>query len=48
MQSMDTIESYITKNTKLIWAETLTNPMMNVVDIEAISKIAKNIRYFLT
>jgi cystathionine beta-lyase len=47
MQSMDTIESYITKNTKLIWAETPTNPMMNVVDIEAISKIAKKHKVLL-
>lgn len=47
MQSMDTIESYITKNTKLIWAETPTNPMMNAVDIEAISKIAKKHKVLL-
>ena len=31
----------INNKTKLIWAETPTNPMMNVVDIESISKIAK-------
>jgi cystathionine gamma-lyase len=31
----------ISKNTKLIWIETPTNPMLNVVDIEAICAIAK-------
>jgi cystathionine gamma-lyase len=31
----------ISKNTKLIWIETPTNPMLNVVDIEAICTIAK-------
>src|SRR5437868_9608842 len=30
----------IKKNTKLIYAETLGNPLINVVDIEAIAKIA--------
>ena len=37
----DTIEQHVNKNTKLIWIETPTNPMMNIVDIEACSKIAK-------
>ena len=32
---------YINKNTKLIWIETPTNPMLNVVDIEAICLLAK-------
>jgi len=41
MQDMDVIESYVNSNTKLIWTETPTNPMLNVVDIEALSKIAK-------
>ncbi len=35
------IEKYINQNTKLIWVETPTNPMMNIIDIEAVSKIAK-------
>ena len=29
------------QNTKLIWTETPTNPLMNIVDIEAIAAIAK-------
>lgn len=35
------IERFITKNTKLIWVETPTNPMMNIIDIKAISAVAK-------
>ncbi len=35
------IKANVNSNTKLIWVETPTNPMMNIVDIEAISKITK-------
>lgn len=41
MQSVDKIEEKINNNTKLIWVETPTNPMMNVIDIKAISVLAK-------
>lgn len=41
MQSLDTIESHINANTKLIWVETPTNPMMNVIDIKGVSDLAK-------
>ena len=41
MSDASNIENYITTNTKLIWVETPTNPMMNIVDIEAVSQIAK-------
>lgn len=41
------VESYINENTKAIYIETPTNPMMNVTDIEALSKIAKEIIYCL-
>lgn len=41
MQEAENIESYINENTKLIWVETPTNPMMNIIDIEATAKIAK-------
>lgn len=41
MSDASNIENYITANTKLIWVETPTNPMMNIVDIEAVSQIAK-------
>ena len=35
------VNKVINKKTKLIWVETPTNPMMNVVDIKAVSAIAK-------
>ena len=41
MQSLDTIASHINDKTKLIWVETPTNPMMNVIDIAGVSKLAK-------
>jgi len=41
MQNSDEIEKHINANTKLIWVETPTNPMMNVIDIKAVSKLAK-------
>ncbi len=34
-------EAAITPETKLVWLETPTNPMLKIVDIEAIAKIAK-------
>ena len=41
MRDLKSVEALITKKTKLIWIETPTNPMMNVVDIKAISAIGK-------
>ncbi|PIA78779.1 cystathionine gamma-synthase [Gaetbulibacter sp. 4G1] len=41
MENASNIESYINTNTKLIWVETPTNPMMTIIDIKAISVIAK-------
>ncbi|PHS54282.1 MAG: cystathionine gamma-synthase [Lutibacter sp.] len=41
MENADAIERYISEKTKLIWVETPTNPMMNIIDIEAVSKVAK-------
>ena len=41
MQDADSIESYINKNTKLIWVETPTNPMMNIIDIKRMAELAK-------
>lgn len=35
------VEEYIKDNTKAIYIETPTNPMMNVIDIKALSEIAK-------
>lgn len=41
MENADKVASYVNDNTKLIWVETPTNPMLNVIDIEGIAKIAK-------
>lgn len=41
MENANAIESYVNSNTKLIWVETPTNPMMNIIDIKAVSEIAK-------
>lgn len=41
MQDTSAIEKHVNKKTKLIWVETPTNPMMNIIDIEACAKIAK-------
>ena len=41
MENASKIEDHISENTKLIWVETPTNPMMNVIDIKAVSKVAK-------
>ncbi len=41
MHSVENISNYINSNTKLIWLETPTNPLMNICDIEAVSALAK-------
>jgi cystathionine gamma-lyase len=41
MKDLDLVRRSITPNTKLLWTETPTNPMMNVVDIRSLSAIAK-------
>ena len=41
MQDPDYFASQISDQTKLIWIETPTNPLLQIVDIEAIVKIAK-------
>jgi cystathionine beta-lyase len=38
MNDMEKFKSLINENTKLVWVETPTNPMMKLVDIEAIAK----------
>jgi cystathionine beta-lyase/cystathionine gamma-synthase len=37
----DNIKPLITANTKLVWIETPTNPLMNITDIEAVAAITK-------
>jgi cystathionine beta-lyase/cystathionine gamma-synthase len=41
MQDPANITNVINANTRLIWAETPTNPLMNITDIEAVAAISK-------
>ena len=41
MRNIENIETLINSNTKLIWVETPTNPMLNIIDIKAVSVLAK-------
>ena len=41
MSNIDDIESLVNSNTKMIWAETPTNPMLNIIDIKGLSVISK-------
>lgn len=47
MENLESVESYITDKTKMIWAETPTNPLMNIIDIEALAEISKKHRLLL-
>ena len=40
VDELDAIEKAIRKETKLIWTETPTNPLLNIADIKAISDLA--------
>lgn len=41
MSNPETLATYINKNTQMIWVETPTNPMMNIIDIKAIAEITQ-------
>lgn len=41
MHDMTAVEAAVTERTKLIWVETPTNPLLNVIDIAAASAVAK-------
>lgn len=41
MKDLDVVKKHINANTKMIWLETPTNPTMQIIDIEACAKIAK-------
>jgi cystathionine beta-lyase len=41
MTDVQNIHAKVNQNTKLIWVETPTNPMMNIIDIEAVATVAK-------
>lgn len=41
MQNLDEVARHVNAKTRLIWTETPTNPMLNVVDIAAVADIAR-------
>ena len=46
MSEMSEVEKHVTEQTKILWVETPTNPMMSILDIGAAAKISK--KYQLT
>ena len=42
LRNLKQTEKLITNKTKLIWVETPTNPMINIIDIKGLSKICKS------
>lgn len=47
MQGIDAVRNKINSKTKLIWVETPTNPMMNIIDIKAIAALKANTNILL-
>jgi cystathionine beta-lyase len=43
MHDMSQVEAVANERTKLIWVETPTNPLLNIIDIEAASAVAKKV-----
>ncbi len=41
MREVSAVQDRVRENTKLIWVETPTNPMLQIVDIEAMSELAR-------
>jgi cystathionine gamma-lyase len=41
MGEAESVRQYVTAQTKMIWVETPTNPLLNVIDIAAVAAIAK-------
>lgn len=47
VNEFDNLEKYINSDTRMIWLESLTNPLLKTVDIKKISKIAKKYNLLL-
>ncbi len=47
MHDAASIRRYVNSNTRLIWVETPTNPLLNIVDIAAVAAIAKEAKALL-
>ncbi len=42
MDRLEAIAAHINSNTRLIWIETPTNPMLNIIDLKAVCALAKH------
>ena len=47
LQDIEEVSGLITNKTKMIWVETPTNPMMNLIDIQSLSDICKKNKVLL-
>lgn len=47
MNNADNVKAFINEKTKLIWAETPTNPMINIIDIRGLVALAKSCNAWL-
>ncbi len=47
MSNLQEVKNSISANTKLVWVETPTNPLMNIADIAAIAEISKSAKALL-
>ena len=47
MDNVQAVEDTINANTRLVWVETPTNPMMNVIDIKAVAQITQKHKIIL-
>ena len=43
MSNIENVKEALKSNTKMIWIETPTNPLLRIVDIESVTKLAKQI-----
>jgi cystathionine beta-lyase/cystathionine gamma-synthase len=48
MENVADIEAYINENTRMLWVETPTNPLMKIIDIAGVARIAKKYGLLLT
>lgn len=47
MLNVTCVETYVNTNTRLLWVETPTNPMMQIIDLNAVASIAKKHKLLL-
>jgi cystathionine beta-lyase len=47
MNNLENVQSLINENTKMVWVETPTNPLMKLADIAAVAKSLRQIIFCL-